>query len=710
MTPPRLPPLRVRADRIRRRGARLGAALLLLAAAVPARAGVEGTPHDMTAMTGDAFVSPCEYCHIPHQAQGERLWVSTPYGPETGWGSRPVAQLCYTCHDIMGGGFNATDVTATAYSERSHGYDITRMPPAPDGTFPPLPPLPYAEGPAIDCTTCHDPHATTPPFLRAGSIDELCKSCHGRGNPGLLAGANLHGSPEGGTFSLHPTDVEYVDLPENGPTSLRPLPPRFQQPTASGSWQLGAHRVGWLAESGAISCQTCHPVHGGSDYTLGVLPGPPASYLTPVENYGGIASALCQSCHQGGGEGEVGIGSDHPVNSNDGVPPTVFPVGWPAGPVGEVNCSSCHDAHGGEGASSLLRRGGNSVDGWCFSCHSVASLVPPYHHSSREIDDPSIFTSLLTCGDCHGTAAGWTAHNGFDGFKFEISSESSAHCEACHDPEDPPALREDAYLAATGLEKSFAGAEYPAAHGLALGTDSHMVNEADDDSIKNCQVRTEPWEESGGVSKYGPGGEILCESCHGLLANAGLLLGTEGEEALTGGWKANLLLAPFEGNSPGVGIEEPDFFPGPTSAALCRGCHYAVREGIDPTFVHNPPVHTQLDYRYEPRLTPYGRATDTLLTTPIDSAGESCPEVSTADQLTSPSGLGVASAPGVFAYPADNGMDCDSCHRPHGAHDDSSDDGIRRILTYTAAGAHGTAPCLECHDTEVMCGFPRPGQ
>jgi len=50
-------------------------------------------------------------------------------------------------------------------------------------------------------------------------------------------------------------------------------------------------------------------------------------------------------------------------------------------------------------------------------------------------------------------------------------------------------------------------------------------------------------------------------------------------------------------------------------------------------------------------------------------------------------------------------MDCDSCHRPHGAHDAADDDGKRRLLEYTAPGAHGTTPCAECHDTGTQCGY-----
>ena len=667
--------------------------------------GVGGSVHDMTRSTGDIFRGPCAYCHVPHRAKGEKLWVSTPFGPTTGWGSRPIAQLCYTCHDSSGGGYNANDMVSTAYSALSHGYQVARAPLTPDGTPPALAPLPYVASGLLDCTTCHDPHGEDPPFIRGGGIDALCTSCHDRANPGEVGARNSFGDTEA-TYSLHPSDTAYEDLPANGVTNLHPIPDVFQVPTASGAWKLGGHRVGWNSGAGNMSCQTCHPVHGGWNYMLGVLPGPPASNLTPqLENPAGVATSLCQACHQGGDPGEsVGVRGDHPINTNDAVPATTFPAGWPAGVNREVLCTSCHDIHGGVAGTSLLRQGG-SADGWCFSCHSVLALTPPYHHSSREIDDPAIFSSVLTCGDCHGSGRGWTAHNGFNGFKAVPMPDRSALCEICHVPTDPLALDPVRYLVATGYAIDFSGALQPALHGPAPGQSSHPVDEIDDDSIANCQIRTAAWPRTGAVSRYGTLGEVICESCHAVRNNSGILLGVDDTARLTGGWKTNLLVEAYEDNSPGTGVEKPDWVPGPTLSALCRGCHYSVREGNPPSFVHNPAAHTVEGYLYPEHLTPQGRGTRGLLTVPNNSRGAECPEVSVADQQASPSGNGPV--PGAFSYPSPNVLDCDSCHRPHGAHPASEDADTRkrRLLEYTSPGAHGTAPCLECHDTDFQCGY-----
>jgi len=678
--------------------------LFLFAGPGRLRAGVEGTPHDMTIALGDPFSGPCVFCHLPHKAKGERLWSTVTGGPETGWGSRPIAQLCYTCHQAGGGGFSANDVTMNAFSPLAHGYTVAEAPQEPDGTDPELLPLPYVAAGLMDCTTCHDPHSNTPPFLQEEGIDSLCKGCHrGRENPDQVGEGNSFFLGEV-LYSLHPTDMEYADLGANGPTGLEPYPDLLQQPTVSGEWRLGAHRVGWQAGSGSVSCQTCHPVHGGHRSAEDVAPESPVGGLTPIAD--SSFSALCQACHQGGEEGEtVGVLSDHPINTNDGLPETTFPEGWPAGAQGEVTCSSCHRIHGGIEKTSLLRKGGNETDGWCYSCHDLLSLTPPYHHSSREIDDPAIFESVLTCGSCHGGGEGWTAHNGFEGFKAEVTVNDSDFCEICHQAEDPTSLDAQSYTDFTGFFLDFSAARYPAGHGRVSGKDSHLVNDIDDDSVKNCYPKTTVWETSGGLSEYGLEGEILCESCHAILLNAGIAVGVDEESRLTGGWKSNLLLEPYEDNDPGIGYEAPNYVPGPTMSALCRGCHYSQSEGVEPSFVHNPEAHTVVDYVYPEDLTPYGRETDSILTVPIDSVNGPCPEVSSADQMVPLSGLGVPFAPGLFSYPAEHLLDCDSCHRPHGADSSSADDGIHRILEYTAPGQHGTVPCFECHDVNTQCGY-----
>ncbi|HEX9048769.1 MAG TPA: cytochrome c3 family protein [Verrucomicrobiae bacterium] len=87
-----------------------------LVAAVPARAGIQGTPHDMSGK-GWGTTELCKFCHTPHQAQsvvGAPLWnhqsttksytlysspTFDPNGGLTVTQPGPQSKLCLSCHD-----------------------------------------------------------------------------------------------------------------------------------------------------------------------------------------------------------------------------------------------------------------------------------------------------------------------------------------------------------------------------------------------------------------------------------------------------------------------------------------------------------------------------------------------------------------------------------------------------------------------------------
>ena len=667
----------------------------------PAFGGIAGSLHDMTKFTSDEDADVCAFCHIPHRAQGERLWRLAPAGPQTGWGSRTIAQLCYMCHNATGGGYGANDVTATAYNDLAHSYRIERYPPAPDGSAEVMEPgafLPYVTT-LMDCTTCHNPHDNTyAPFLREISIDRLCYVCHHRGWSGGVAAQNL--SPDG--RSTHPVSMDYSDMEANLTTNLEPFPEELQVATATGAWVLGPHRQGHARESGEVGCQTCHPVHGWIDPItgLGVAPLP---RLLRFPAAGDAISPLCEACHRGGVGETVGTGTDHPIDRRTARSEPYFASGqiayppeWPSGALKEPLCASCHDVHGGLGGTSLLRTGGNQ-EWWCLSCHQASAIVPPYHHSSIYNDDDGVsFTSVVTCADCHGLSGTWNAHNGFSGFLVAVSPTDSALCEVCHQAENPIAFSPDSLRSAGGRSVDFASAQFPALHGRVGGVDSHQVDQPDDDSTFNTRIYKGTWEATGGISEYGPAEELLCESCHGVLINAGPL--TNGRSPLHGGWQANLLVEPYEDNSAGTGLEIPDHIAGNTGDTLCRKCHTDGTTG----YVHYPGAHTVPGYAYSPGGAPQGRSTHTILTVPNDPAAGACPEVSSADR-TDATLSGHTGAPGAFSYPVVNQVDCDSCHRPHGADDRGVAGGFGNVIVEFSLGQPKSDTCQECHDTQKGC-------
>jgi hypothetical protein len=225
------------------------------------------------------------------------------------------------------------------------------------------------------------------------------------------------------------------------------------------------------------------------------------------------------------------------------------------------------------------------------------------------------------------------------------------------------------------------------------------------DSATEAATTTNP----GRTSEKGASDELRCESCHNILYN-----GIGSAKDLTGGWKSNLLMAPYEDDGQGVNNDNDngthDYYADTTYAAgatgdqLCRVCHS--KGGANgPEFVHNPPVHTMpAAYTYDGTqpdgnagINPYGRTGNQVMT--LTSAA--CPEVSTADRAAG-SSISNLAAPGYFSYPADDALNCDSCHRPHDADNLSVVGGANLILEYSTAQP-GTDACVECHDTLVQC-------
>jgi hypothetical protein len=608
--------------------------------------------------------------------------------------------------------------------------------------------LPYV-GPAgtprdIDCTTCHKVHNNDYiPFSMKGTsvngfdVTPLCVTCHvGRINPGSVGSANNTGI---GGLSTHPIGVTVADIPGNGQTLFVPVDARLSRVATVENYTLGGKRLD-ATPGGPIGCQTCHAVHG--DEVTGTVP---YDNLLAIPNVGahasGGSSTLCTGCHgnpYGAPPGTVGNGSDHPMDGNSGWAfyPSVNPADWAgangipaswaaaghfdagATPIdvaasGQPACSSCHDVHGGLPATSLLYGPNTQGAGdWCFCCHSAATLVPAYHHSVQG----NYVQSVIFCGDCHGTAGAtsdtWSAHNGFNGFRVALSANDSSFCESCHSPLNP------VNLAPAGAD--FAAPVYPAHHGPAipgLGTDSHPVNTSTP-ALVNLLKYTGNWagladgpydvvnanHPAGVTSKWGLAQEIRCESCHNILENVGNRVTTPSREE--GGWKANLLLLGYEDDTAGVGVgENPDFMPAASSGdRFCRVCHNfdgnsdGRGDGLG-GYVHYPAAHTieSTAFIYGAGETPYGRPINTILT----DGNAACPNRSTAD---------APGTPGTFSYPAQNRVDCDSCHRPHNGWSSSIGNGggfTGHIIVQDASAAFSpkTTTCDVCHSIDIMCGY-----
>jgi len=741
------------------------AALMLLAG------GLLALPVQVLALQGPHVGSgtmtiTCSNCHIPHASKGDRLWVETPkVAGATNWGANKIGQLCYSCHD--GSTSGAANMGVYIYTDNSaHGPFHASIPPLPDWTASnaattgvtllngsTLPytsatsPLEQGSGQKVlQCTSCHFVHDNTDgvrPYLRTGASTttraDLCIRCHKRGEidtAGEQAAGNHTNSGYAANISLHPIKISAVTATQgaNLLTNVNAAVGRVL--TNASGWLLGGHLADGTT-TGNIDCTSCHAVHG--DETGGF--GAQGEYKFPVNNFAGsyTTSPLCVFCHQL--PVKTGL-TDHPINSNAGKYPTTFPSNggpnqgtaaspWPqgTGTNGNVVCSSCHDAHGGLPADAstnqgntltgrLRRQGGNTTD-WCLSCHLNAS--PNNHHSHKQNlisgTNGAAMTSVISCGDCHGTTAGATAHQTVGVFfatrTFVAGNGNHANnsrwCNYCHNinPTDLEGSVAQSALA-TGLIGTNGfdevhGTRFPWGHGIDRGEGSHVLG-WDGSFVKVTTTTTYPmtasWAnafnpEAGSLdnradnlSRYGAAGDgdMVCESCHNIIGNVGYNAAGNGSE----GWKANLLLEAYKddgaGNKAGANA-------GLVGARLCMTCHYTSgsQYTTGPGGTHQITGQT-ITARQDNNKSPI-----TLITTPITGANASYADAS--------------GGPNDASYPADNTLDCDSCHRPHDASDGSTvtattgnyttafTKGVDWILEESgASGAYSPTLCTNCHN------------
>jgi predicted CXXCH cytochrome family protein len=709
---------------------------MLLLAAVPAWATLG--PHGIGA-------NPCKICH--DTASGNptlRGWSGgVPTGAGGPWASRQLSALCYMCHEsgMTNGGH---DMSGNAYATGMHGNTFGNQPEDPDGSAQTITTnLPYNTKSNMECTSCHNVHKSEDrPFLQRTAVGTLCNECHaGRQNATPNRKTANTQTLGGRAYSTHPTNVAVADTTQaNLKASVAGTNVAVVFDAAPG-YDLGGHLVS--GATGNLDCGACHAVHG-------VVNGTPTAVndLLSIDNMTGVSgSALCNACHEGGANSAAAVGavnvSDHPIDDAIGGafrPGTVaIPSLWTlaggqvdrpaqafytqAPVVGTPTCSSCHDTHGGIGATALMQHPQATADDtfaygiWCWVCHTAANVNPNNHHSNTGnlTTSNGDINSQLICNDCHGSTSGteWTAHNGFWSFPVVISATDSLFCEGCHTASNPR------FLITSPKGKSFTNSAtaFPATHGtlrdgadVAAAGSSHQVDMAANGTNANLVKFVGAWAASGGISQWGAGtNEPICESCHNILVN-----GVAVTQGLSQGWKANLLLQPYEDDTAGSVVANEDgpmatshnfytnttYASGATGDALCRGCHNSnvtnATHGAGVTFVHNPKAHTivSASYTYAASEVPYGRSTLTVLAPDGGGVVGDCPNRTTAD---------AAGVPTLTTYPAVNNLDCDSCHRPHNASNNSLDVNRYLILETSGAGAQGTTICADCHDTDVQC-------
>lgn len=357
-------------------------------------AGIAGSDHDLTGSSQKL----CQTCHIPHNAQGDKLWWTTPSGTYGG-----VMDLCYSCHD--GGIAFASPVfdlllenhatVGTDCSGDGACHDVHNQNPNTTGRF-----VVVTRTNNSYCETCHDdtqfPGAEGLGDHTAGdnhytnTTTFTCNQCHtvhgatlqttnpvGLTNPVLLADNNpsyygmfcamchIGVAPDPafpGTGGVAASDTfAYTEYVNDGTETKHPS-----------------------ATAYPIACNTCHDVHDPSGTPEGNGVG---SYILKADN---TNSAYCVSCHDGtSGPGVgstthyTGIPSD--VNMNSGLTPPLpwanqidedgnTGQDWLSATNNSMVCETCHSVHRqgntGTDAAYFLRHENGLTNQLCSACHS----------------------------------------------------------------------------------------------------------------------------------------------------------------------------------------------------------------------------------------------------------------------------------------------------------------------------------------------------
>jgi predicted CXXCH cytochrome family protein len=514
------------------RGARIptiGLGLLFLAlVALPARASIEGSPHDLIAQGYDVqkaslLQERCTRCHLATSPAHQGFLPEVPPVLERTYGGSSLA--CFSCHDGTTIVSPVVDASRTAFHPASHGNDLTGY----EGLRSEDVGLPYLAGKRMECVTCHDPHDNGHrPFLRA-DLQEICLSCHSQFTEFGRGKENRTGNH---ILGIDPAGAPRPEVPLKIADAFRaPYAPPYPMEQGKGAgewhWDLGGHLA--KGGSGAIGCGTCHAVHGDEAAA-------PTKKLLAIDPVNEVANLFCEGCHAGQrGDGKT-ASALHPNPGGTTTGRTYHavdddeangygrsleirePPGWPfgGGTPRRLLCTTCHTAHGAWVQTPLLRAPPTAL-GFCEECHEQ---IPDYHHVSGVVATTGCGSQLpappygtargLVCASCH------QAHNAGFGQKRESDyvplllspAGSGALCAICHPPLNPTCNPNPDYRA------------------------SHFIGDPSlDDTFvdKTPPQRVEPWPESGLASVYGgdKGLSIVCLSCHAFRAGA-LVSGDDG--------------------------------------------------------------------------------------------------------------------------------------------------------------------------------------
>ncbi len=298
----------------------------------------QGLPDSLTQLSASLDQSNkliCQSCHQVHGGVSNELLTTTQENSE----------LCVQCHASK----NSKD------KKDAHHLGIH---PVHEKLEKPIK-IADKEVTTVQCASCHKVHAGTlgTPLLPKTQqhSDEICADCHKQ------------------QYAKNRDDARHK--------GVHPVNFTLEEPIKFGD-----------SEVKAITCSTCHAVHGGSPDT--------AALVNKVKN----AEALCVDCHKRQHAQDVDAAKAkgiHPTKGKLEEPVTINKT-----KIKELGCLSCHSVHHGEQDTPALVQADKNGE-LCEHCHAQKQAVVGSDHDLRITAKDSKNHYAQTpgeagvCGSCH---------------------------------------------------------------------------------------------------------------------------------------------------------------------------------------------------------------------------------------------------------------------------------------------------------------------
>lgn len=383
--------------------------------------GVRSSKHNLAQTAPDARnqrgqkvseAGPCSACHVPHNAQGPRLWSRTlQAGKDLG------SAYCLSCH-VRGGAAGKKTIGKHSHpvdvplrrigiiakkdgwlskvNNKAAPADIIRLPLFnKQGKR-------VRQGGNVTCLSCHDPHLWSPKHAQQADADGYKSEGDGKNSFLRIANdknsalcVNCHRDRASVVLSKHNLDISAAD-----------------EKNAQG-----------MTVSRSGPCSACHVPHNGKGSRM---------WARSIGSDAKGIQALCVDCHRQDGVAKnrtTGTHS-HPVQVNlkkSGLGsslPLFSQSGGRDDKQGLLDCATCHDPHqwdphnassrsgmdpkvDGHSGNSFLRKKANGQASLCVDCHKQKKTVIGSDHDlsvtavgARNSKGQTVRQSG-PCGQCH---------------------------------------------------------------------------------------------------------------------------------------------------------------------------------------------------------------------------------------------------------------------------------------------------------------------